>query len=97
MGVCYIGSTIKSILLNNMLAIVATSGAVAAYSVQRSADDLLNPITIEDFLEESPVLLDPNNVVCVTFMTHQAIHYSDPSIVIPNIADRKPNDTVPWR
>ena len=46
MGICYVGSTIRSILMNNMLAIVASSGAVAAYAVQRSADDFLNPVTI---------------------------------------------------
>lgn len=57
----------------------------------------INPISIDDLQHGADSLLDPENVICVTFNTHQAIHYSDPSIALPNIADRKPNDTVPWR
>ena len=45
-GVCRISNTIRSALMNNMLAIVASSGAIAAYTVHRSADGFLNPITI---------------------------------------------------
>ena len=45
-GVCRISNTIRSALMNNMLAIVASSSAIAAYTVHRSADGFLNPITI---------------------------------------------------
>ena len=45
-GVCRIGNTLRSTLMNNMLSVVATSGAIAAYTVHRSADSLFNPITI---------------------------------------------------
>ena len=45
-GICRISNTVRSSLLNNMLAVVATSGAIAAYTVHRSADGFLNPITI---------------------------------------------------
>lgn len=56
----------------------------------------LNPITIDDVLNESKNLLDFENVVCTTFMTHQAIHYGDESL-LGLLTERKPNDTCPWR
>lgn len=56
----------------------------------------LNPITIDDVLNESSNLLDFENVVCTTFMTHQAIHYGDESL-LGLLNERKPNDTCPWR
>lgn len=36
----------------------------------------LNPITKKDVEEFSDILLDPENLVCVTFDTHNAIHYA---------------------
>lgn len=56
----------------------------------------INPITIDDVLNESKKLLDFENVVCTTFMTHQAIHYGDESL-LGLLNERKPNDTCPWR
>lgn len=58
----------------------------------------LNPITIEDVLNRSSKLFDPDNVVCVAPMTHKAIHYGDISL-LPNRKpiERFPNDTCPWR
>lgn len=58
----------------------------------------LNPITADDILEERyDLLLDENNVVCVSFATHQAIHYSDKKILPQVISPRNPNDTCPWK
>ena len=45
-GVCRTSNTIRSAIMNNLLAITASAGAVAAYTVHRSADGFLNPITI---------------------------------------------------
>ena len=58
----------------------------------------LNPITIEDILQRNPKVFDLDNLVCVSFDTHNAIHYGDSSqlqTIEPVI--RKPNDTCPWR
>lgn len=58
----------------------------------------LNPITIENILNRDLCVFDPNNVVCVSFDTHQMIHYGNMDIVKSRRpADRTPNDTVPWR
>lgn len=58
----------------------------------------LVPITVSDVLEQSEALYDPNNVVCVSFTTHNYIHYGLPNEdIFKQLADRKPNDTIPWR
>ena len=55
----------------------------------------LEPITIEDIQERSPNVFDLNNLVCVSFDTHQAIHYG--TQVKQEWKPRTENDTIPWR
>lgn len=58
----------------------------------------INPITIDDILEGRSTVMDPNNVVCVTFDTHEAIHYGDLDLIHSKQPIlRTPNDTIPWR
>lgn len=58
----------------------------------------INPITIDDILEGRSTVMDPNNVVCVTFDTHEAIHYGDLDLIrSKQLITRIPNDTIPWR
>lgn len=58
----------------------------------------INPLAKEDILSSSDALLDPNNLICVSMSTHNAIHYSDDSILKRNeIVERKPNDMCPWK
>lgn len=58
----------------------------------------INPIAPEDILNRNiRILLDPENTVCVTFRTHNAIHYGDSKLLITDPIERKPNDTCPWR
>lgn len=57
----------------------------------------INPITEDDILDRSPVLFDPENLICVSFNTHQAIHYGDESMLPINyFSQRKPGDTKLW-
>ena len=56
----------------------------------------INPITLQDILDRHPMIFDPENVVCVSFDTHQAIHYSDESLLMLGPIERRPNDTCPW-
>lgn len=56
----------------------------------------LNPITNEDILNRAACLMDPENVICTTFRTHQAIHYGNPE-QLAILKERRPNDTIPWR
>lgn len=58
----------------------------------------LNPITPKDILERNPAIFDPENVISVSKITHNAIHYGDESLLcIDEIVERVPNDTIPWR
>ena len=58
----------------------------------------INPIDPKDILDRNiRILLDPDNSICVSLRTHNAIHYGDSSLLITNPIERKPNDTCPWR
>lgn len=58
----------------------------------------LNPITIEDILENSPLLTNPEYLICTTHDTHNAIHYGDEQLLISSEpVIRTQNDTCPWR
>lgn len=45
-GVCRMGNVIRSAYMNRLLAVIASSAAIAAYSVHRQTDSFLNPIII---------------------------------------------------
>lgn len=57
----------------------------------------INPLTVEDVENRSPVIFDPENVVCVSDKTHRAIHYGDESLLPHDPITRMPNDTCPWK
>lgn len=57
----------------------------------------INPITVEDVINRNPMVFDPENVICVSHNTHEAIHYGDEDLLVKNPIERKPNDTCPWR
>lgn len=57
----------------------------------------LNPITKEDVLSNSSKLYDPNNLICVSFDTHQSIHYGSECATLSQLVERRPNDTCPWK
>lgn len=57
----------------------------------------LNPITKKQILDRDPILFDPNNLITVSYQTHQAIHYGDKSILLLDPIERFANDVAPWR
>ncbi len=57
----------------------------------------INPITVDDVLNKDPKVFDMNNLITVSFNTHQAIHYGDKDLLPLLPPDRKPNDTCPWK
>lgn len=57
----------------------------------------INPITVEDMVNRNPCIFDPNNVICTSLNTHNAIHYGDETNLITEPVVRKPNDTCPWK
>lgn len=57
----------------------------------------INPITEDDILNRTPALFDMENLICVSFNTHQAIHYGDESLLpIISFNERTPGDTKLW-
>ena len=58
----------------------------------------MNPIMLEDVLEHSDILINPEYLITVSYMTHQAIHYGDKSLLREmEVVERRPNDTSPWK
>ena len=58
----------------------------------------INPITIQDLLDRNPIVYDPENLVCVSFNTHQMIHYGTEASkdIIRLDGNRSENDTKLW-
>ena len=57
----------------------------------------INPITIADIRDSSPIVLDPENVICVSHKTHEAIHFGSEDLLVdyfPTV--RRPGDTKLW-
>ena len=68
------------------------------YSIQgRIYVHHINPITVDDILERRPCLFDPENLICVSIMTHEAITYGIEDMLPTDPVIRRPNDTCPWR
>lgn len=57
----------------------------------------MNPVSIEDVVQRSKYLLDPEYLICTTKITHDAIHYGDSSLLITEPIERSKNDMCPWR
>lgn len=58
----------------------------------------MNPITLADIHQRNlDVLLNPENVICTSLNTHNAIHYGDESLLVLAPIERSRNDTCPWR
>lgn len=57
----------------------------------------INPISYADVTRRDPKIFDPENVICVSMMTHNAIHYGDEDLLMKGPIERTPNDTCPWR
>lgn len=58
----------------------------------------INPLRADDInLRRIERILNPENVICVSFNTHNAIHYGDDSLLITEPIMRTKNDTCPWR
>ncbi len=57
----------------------------------------MNPISVEDLINRSDFVLDPEFLITTTRDTHNIIHYGFESKKAPVFLERTPNDTCPWR
>lgn len=57
----------------------------------------MNPISVDDLKDFSNDVINPEYLICVSSLTHKAIHYSNKDL-LPNLPiDRRPGDTCPWK
>ena len=57
----------------------------------------MNPITLDDILNEDDIVFDLEYLICTSHNTHNAIHYGDESLLIAAPIERTKYDTCPWR
>lgn len=57
----------------------------------------MNPLTLEQIEDDDPVIYDPEFLICVSHITHNAIHYGDENLLPKLPVERVPYDTCPWR
>ena len=57
----------------------------------------MNPINDRDILDLTDILLNPEYLICASHITHNAIHYSDESLLPSEPIVRFKNDTCPWK
>ena len=58
----------------------------------------MNPISKYDLIHQTDYLINPEYLICVSFNTHNAIHYGDESLLFDDVlVERRKNDTCPWR
>lgn len=55
------------------------------------------PLRKEDFLYQTPFLVDPEYMITVSHQTHNALHYGSIEVAPKDYVPRKKNDTCPWR
>lgn len=56
----------------------------------------INPLEPDDLKFNRSSLTDPNNLICVTHQTHNAIHYGDENQLPKLLIERRPGDTKDW-
>lgn len=56
----------------------------------------MNPMTVDDITSGDPRIVDPNYLITVSHLTHNAIHYGDERLLPQPLIERKPGDTNLW-
>ncbi len=57
----------------------------------------INPISMDDIINRTDRLLNPDFLISTSLNTHNAIHYGDESLLISTPITRTPYDTCPWK
>lgn len=56
----------------------------------------MNPLLKDDIVNKTEYLTNPEYLICVSHMTHEAIHYGDANLLMRDQVERKPGDTILW-
>lgn len=57
----------------------------------------MNPISVHDVIQRNKDILNPEYLICVSKLTHQAIHYGNEDLLPIEPIERSLNDTCPWK
>lgn len=57
----------------------------------------MNPIDDKDIYNLTDILLNPEYLICVSHITHNAIHYGNEELLVKAPIVRTKNDTCPWK
>ena len=58
----------------------------------------INPLSVDDVIDRRYCVFDLDNLITVSYETHNAIHYGSENYAsINKIIERVPNDTCPWK
>lgn len=57
----------------------------------------MNPITVEQIYDRDPDIFDPEYLITVSKTTHNLIHFGADEVHFPQVIQRRPYDTCPWR
>lgn len=57
----------------------------------------IDPITIDDVLDRNPKVFDEDNLITISHMTHEAVHYGNEDLLMKDPIIRTSNDTCPWK
>ena len=57
----------------------------------------MNPISVDDLKTFSGDVVNPEYLICVSSLTHKAIHYGDKDLLPQLPIERRPGDTCPWK
>lgn len=57
----------------------------------------MNPITARDIELSRDIIFDPDNLICCSHETSNAIHYGDASLLVRLPQERRKGDTLLWR
>ena len=55
------------------------------------------PLTIEDFELHPEMIWNPENLICVSHNTHEALHFGSEDRLFKGLIERRPNDQSPWK
>lgn len=57
----------------------------------------MNPVDINDIINVTEYLMNPEYLVCTSDRTHKAIHYGNKDNLLRDPVERTPFDTCPWK
>lgn len=57
----------------------------------------MNPITLDDIVNDRDWIYDPEFLISTVLNTHNAIHYGDANLLMTAPIERSRNDTCPWK